>query len=314
MAENTNSPALAKARLIPLTEDGAESDVSQHITVQFNPASLKVTLSNTLKADSRGGDSETAAQYVDKSSSSLAVDLMFDTSVSSDGVDANSDVRLQTQKIAAAFMKPVEGNDDKLRAPSRCRFQWGAFKFVGMMSSYGETLDFFSPEGIPLRAKLGLALKEDRYQFERDDSVKAKRGELPRFGKSPNNSTQKESGENQTLNETLKNEKKDEAGFRSTALLNGIENVRQLGGQVLQVAKKDPAIADARQMDGSRASPGFNYGKSDTLGSRIPGAFSQVNKTIIRASSALDSAQQQAETAKKRLQSARNRIQDLRDN
>lgn len=50
---------------------------------------------------------------------------------------------------------------------------------------------FFSPEGIPLRAKLGLSLKEDKYQFERDESVKAKRQQLPHFSKLAKDSKKK---------------------------------------------------------------------------------------------------------------------------
>lgn len=317
MAEASNIPTLAKAKLIPLDDQGAESDESKHIKVQFNPSSLKVSLANTLKADSKSGDSGSAAQYVDKSSSSLSIELMFDTTVDFEEVKANTDVRLQTQKIAAAFMKPVEGSDDKLLAPARCRFQWGAFKFVGMVGSYNETLDFFSPEGIPLRAKLGLSLKEDKYQFERDASVKAKRGQLPNFSKAPKESKKQETAENQTLNEALKKEHKDEANFRNTAMSNGVEDTRQLNGQPLQVAKSDPAVPETRQMDGSSASPGFSHGQSDTLGSRIPGAFSQVNNThnqVTRAKRQAASAQQQAELTERRLQSARKRIQDVRDN
>ncbi len=61
--------------------DQVETDESKHIDVQFNPATLRVTLSNTLKADNRAGSggSGAAAQYIDKSESTLAVELVFDT-------------------------------------------------------------------------------------------------------------------------------------------------------------------------------------------------------------------------------------------
>lgn len=317
MAETGQVPSLAKAKLIPLDDKGAESDESKHIKVQFNPSSLKVTLANTLKADSKSNDSGTAAQFVDKSSSSLSIELMFDTTVEFDGVKANTDVRLQTQKIAEAFMKPIEGSDNKMLAPARCRFQWGAFKFIGMVGSYNETLDFFSPEGIPLRARLSLSLKEDKYQFERDEQVKAKRGQLPKFSKAVQDAKKKQTSDNQTMNEALKSEGKDEAKFRNTAMANGVEDTRQLNAQPLQVAKNDPAIPETRQMDGSSASPGFSQGNSASLGSRIPGAFSQINKTskqISQAALRVQQARQKIEQTKKRLQSASNRIQDVRDN
>ncbi|MCV2218466.1 CIS tube protein [Thauera sp. Sel9] len=173
---------IARAKLIPMNGDQVETDESKHIDVQFNPATLRVTLSNTLKADNKGGSggSGAAAQYVDKSESTLAVELVFDTSVTAElgaerreTVAANTDVRTLTKRIAEAFMKPQDAGSERPKAPVRCRFQWGSFQFTGMLSSYSETLDFFAPEGIPLRATLALTFKEDRYQFDLDPAVQA---------------------------------------------------------------------------------------------------------------------------------------------
>jgi len=165
---------ITRAKLIPMNGDNPESDESMHINVQFNPATLRVTLSNTLKADNNGNaGSRSAAQYVDKSESSLTVELVFDTSVKREGVAANSDVRVQTKRIAEQFMKPQNPTSDRPGAPKRCRLQWGRFQFTGLISSYTETLDFFAPEGIPLRATLALTLKEDRYQFDANEAATA---------------------------------------------------------------------------------------------------------------------------------------------
>jgi len=172
------------AKLIPMEGENIVKDENQHIEVQFNPSTLKITLSNTLKAEKHGGNSK-AAQFVDKSESSMSVELLFDTTVAwktvKKSVEANSDVRKQTKSIAEQFMQPQEPNSKRPKAPKRCRFQWGSFKFTGMVSSYGETLDFFAPEGIPLRATLALTLKEDSYQFDMDESVKAATREMPKF-------------------------------------------------------------------------------------------------------------------------------------
>lgn len=175
---------ITRAKLIPMEGERPVPDESQHIEVQFNPATLRVTLANSLKADNRGGSSGSgnAAQFVEKSESSLSIELLFDTTVKWESgkgsnnartVDANTDVRIQTKRIAQQFMQPQEPNSSRPKAPKRCRFQWGRFQFTGMLSSYSETLDFFAPEGIPLRATLALTLKEDRYQFDMDEKAKA---------------------------------------------------------------------------------------------------------------------------------------------
>lgn len=174
---------IAHAKLIPMEGDKVVTDETQHIEVQFNPSTLKVTLSNSLKADNKGGsgNSKNAAQFVEKSESSMSIELLFDTTIKWKSVEANSDVRKQTKRIAEQFMQPQDPNSKRPKAPKRCRFQWGSFQFTGMFSSYSETLDFFAPEGIPLRATLALTLKEDRYQFDMDESVQAAKRVLPKF-------------------------------------------------------------------------------------------------------------------------------------
>lgn len=212
------APTVVKAKLIPMDGDQPITDESKQIEVQFNPATLKVTLSNTLKAESNGGGgSGAAAQYVEKSESSLSIELVFDTSVERDGVPAYSDVRRQTQRVAEAFMKPQNPESERPGAPRRCRFQWGAFKFTGMVSSYNETLDFFAPEGIPLRATLSLTFKEDRYQFDLDDSVRAAERAQPTFAPA---------GPGITVADAAKDAGRDPRNWRDVAGFNGIENPR----------------------------------------------------------------------------------------
>ncbi|HMW80420.1 MAG TPA: hypothetical protein PLR94_08150 [Accumulibacter sp.] len=212
-------PQIAHARLIPMNGDQVESDETKHIAVQFNPATLRLTLANTLHANSAGGSGgrRPAAQYVDKSESSLAVELVFDTTCEQPGAPANSDVRKLTGKIAEAFMKPLDPDSARPRAPQRCRFQWGSFMFTGMLASYGESLDFFAPEGIPLRATLALTFKEDRYQFDLDESVQAAARQQPSFaagggGQSAAQATQAAGG--------------NPRQWRSVADLNQLENPR----------------------------------------------------------------------------------------
>ncbi|OZG70301.1 hypothetical protein BTA51_26635 [Hahella sp. CCB-MM4] len=201
-----------RGKLIPVTGNNDTPQNDEAIDVQFNPTTLKVSLSNTLKENQRNGNSR-AAQFVDKSSSSLTVELIFDTTFvdnssdqgtgssdsassnsgsspssggsSSQGSSANqiqqgSDVRNLTKKIAETFLKPRAGSNNRKKAPRRCLFQWGSFEFIGLVESYEETLDFFSKEGRPLRATLSLKLKEDRFQFrQRTEGVAAAQTDDP---------------------------------------------------------------------------------------------------------------------------------------
>lgn len=191
--------ALEKAMLIRL-DDGEEApsaetirgyrasseggDGERWLRVQFNPETLKTSLSTNLKASDRGGSGKAASQYIEKSESSLTLELVFDTSTSAPDIFeepagtgqttriVHSDVRRITRNLATFFLQtrdPKKANSKKPPPPSRCHFRWGSFGFTGMVSSMTETLDYFSPDGVPLRATVSLTLKEDRFQFQSYD-------------------------------------------------------------------------------------------------------------------------------------------------
>ncbi|MCQ8103719.1 hypothetical protein NP590_06350 [Methylomonas sp. SURF-2] len=259
------SGKLSKAVLIPLDAQNRDAAEESWISVQFNPASLKVTLANTLKDSKSGGGQSKAAQFVDKSESTLAIELVFDTSVleaenlgETDGGQTllHKDVRRQTQRIATEFMKPQDAESKQPKAPKRCRFQWGSFSFIGMLSSYNETLDFFSPEGVPLRATLALTFKQDNYQFDIIDLKDA----LSRQGRLAVD------GEGVSAADANLAANRDPKQWRDTALYNGMENPRHSDQQGVVMP---PSSAES----GSGSGGGFSYGQSYKLGTRIPGAF-----------------------------------------
>jgi Contractile injection system tube protein len=120
------------------------------VNVHFNPVSLKHTIENTLE-DSSGGS---AKQYVKQSTAKLKMELVFDTT--HDG----SDIRRITDQIAQ-FLQP-----DTQKVPPIVLFEWGVYKFQGMLESFDETLDFFSSNGMPLRAAVNISLSSQDKVFE----------------------------------------------------------------------------------------------------------------------------------------------------
>lgn len=293
----SSSPPLTKAVLIPMNGDQPDPD-ENHIVVQFNPTSLRVTLSNSIKADNKGGTTPNPAQYIDKSESTLAVQLLFDTSVpgavsgSTGGAandvqktettnrtsqanhEVNSDVRLLTKTISDVFMTSQNPGAERPSAPRRCRFQWGAFTFTGMVSSYNETLDYFSPEGVPLRATLALTLKEDRYQFDVLD-VKNDPRNFPSFAPG---------GEDVSAASATHAANKRPQQWRETALFNGMENPRLSAQSGLSI----PDISLGASVGISAgAGLGFRVGNSAALGTSIPGAFSLNTERSIKGNATL---------------------------
>ena len=263
---------ITRAQLIPVASLTDTPNMGDAINVQFNPSSLKVGLANTLKPPKRGSSSK-SSQFVDKSSSNLTIELLFDTTLE------DVDVRTKTKVIAEKFMKPIP-DGDKLKAPSRCRFQWGAFAFVGMVQSYDETLDFFSPTGTPLRATLSLKLTEDKFQFITNAATKAARNtpKLTSSGSGNANNTPESGGK--SVQQANQQSGKDSKEWRDTAMYNGIENPRFPPAPAIMVPGQSAAASVGTSIGGSinsavgeSVNTGFSYGASTSLGTGIEGAF-----------------------------------------
>jgi hypothetical protein len=129
----------------------------KRVEVQFNPETLKVTYSNQITPPP-GGDQSSGnpgLQFVGRGTTKLALQLWFDVTAMTDG--AENDVRRLTHKVIY-FMTPQKAPDGKKQVVPPVQFLWGSFKFDGVVESLEETLEYFSPEGIPLRAGITLGL------------------------------------------------------------------------------------------------------------------------------------------------------------
>ena len=124
----------------------------ESFAVHFNPQSLQYTITNTLR---NTGSGNTSKQYVSESTGKLTMDLIFDTT------DTGEDVRLHTVKVAQ-LMEPTESD----HTPPVVEFEWGLYTFGGMVETYRETIDFFSADGVPLRASVNLTLSSQDQVFE----------------------------------------------------------------------------------------------------------------------------------------------------
>jgi hypothetical protein len=161
-------PETRKARLIELDETLAEElPGGRSVTVPFNPDSLKLTFANQVQNNqpstgggSGGGDQSqgtSGRQFVGSGTTKLAVTLWFDAATASPKVD---DVRRLTQQVVY-FITPRPTRADATRfTPPGVRFHWGSFTFDGLVDGIEETIDYFSPDGHPLRASLALTLSQ----------------------------------------------------------------------------------------------------------------------------------------------------------
>jgi hypothetical protein len=138
-----------------------EINPDKTVKVQFNPETLKVNLSNQKAGGDQPGGS--AVQFVGKGTTKLSLELWFDVTASGEA----DDVRVLTRKVRyfiTPIKKTVSGRQQFI--PPGVRFVWGSFLFDGVMDSMDESLEFFSEDGKPLRARVSVNLSSQEIKLE----------------------------------------------------------------------------------------------------------------------------------------------------
>jgi hypothetical protein len=154
-------PTLKKATLQEISADTNASPVGAEIEVQFNPASLKLDLANRVEGgDSRGRQNR---QYLGKTSTTLTFDLHFDTA-DQGTTDAPVSVRTLTAQVEKFVLPKGDGNTKQ--KPPKCRFHWDELVIDGLIESVSIDFDLFASNGTPLRAKMGVSIKEQDAKYE----------------------------------------------------------------------------------------------------------------------------------------------------
>ncbi|MGB8167687.1 MAG: hypothetical protein WCF18_09380 [Chthoniobacteraceae bacterium] len=160
MAEDTTTVpgSTLQAKPIALARLAVVGKKDQAVTVHFNPASLQLQLSNELKDTSKTDHK----QFIAKITAKLTMDLQFDTT------NSGEDVMKTTRQIQAFLAPPAPagGREKKQIPPPVVLFEWGTLSFQGVAESYKETIDFFSANGVPLRASVNLTLSRQDQVFD----------------------------------------------------------------------------------------------------------------------------------------------------
>jgi nucleoid-associated protein YgaU len=138
----------AEARLEIVQPAEQRATIPQH----FNPSEYKLSKENTFAEIPIPGLESPPLQYVRGGAQVLTMDLLVDTS------DELKNVREEyVAKLQKALLK-----NDKLHAPPILDFIWAEQVFRGVLVSLDITYVLFHSDGKPLRAKLGVKLKEYR--------------------------------------------------------------------------------------------------------------------------------------------------------
>jgi Contractile injection system tube protein len=231
------------------------------LTVHFNPASLVYSVENSVSQQSSGPKK---VQYVAQFSGKLTMDLQFDTT------DSGSDVRTVTNQVAmfmqasgnasATAQNSAPPSDDGKstgpppKAPPVLCFQWGTYKFQGIMDSFKETIDFFSADGVALRALVSIGLSRQDKVFDEDAKLS---------GPTKAGSLVPSSIGDSAL--SLATRGGDPNAMRQLGSDNGLESLRFTGGTSMQVGAGVSLNPPAAFVTAPSASAGLGVGLGVSL-------------------------------------------------
>jgi len=143
-------PNLAKAFL--RIEQPVLPDAEAIIPIRFNPTEYQLQKQNSFADINIPGLETPPIQFVRGAGEKLTTELLVDTS------DTLEDVREKYVKKLRGLMNI----NRELHAPPIVRLVWDRDVFRGVLESLNVTYVMFRPDGVPVRARLAVTLKEFR--------------------------------------------------------------------------------------------------------------------------------------------------------
>ena len=133
-------------------------DTSKSVTCHFNPDTFKLEREVKWNVEVKEGKDVATVEFKGGQGHAMGpIELVFDTT------DTGTDVREEYKPlIEISKVDPAAKNSTTNQSePSKCRFQWGEFlSFTAVLTKLTETFTMFNPDGVPLRAKVGVTLRE----------------------------------------------------------------------------------------------------------------------------------------------------------
>jgi hypothetical protein len=215
-------PRRSRRPTSPPAEQFAEED---WLIVDFNPSTLRLTYNNQF------GDGKPYA-HARETVAKLDVELIFDTTEYGYTVmDSLSRLATMTRSDAVAPARPSSGTPPP---PSGkvpvIEFHWGDKVFEGVVESMVQTIEYWSLEGVPMRATVQLSLKETA---KTDPALDAQVNEPDPADFATAPVTPAETGDSDKPSTDAATRGGNAAAGRSIAAFNGLESMRGgIGGSV----------------------------------------------------------------------------------
>jgi hypothetical protein len=138
----------------------------------FNPEKYTISKSNSYKDVPTNKNSEPEKEFKKAGSTSLELDLLFDT------YESNENVAETTDKLWELMRPKAQANGENKLAPPVVVFEWGVFSFEAIIQSMKQTFTLFKKDGSPVRAEVHIS-------FDRADDPSDQPNQNPTSGGGP---------------------------------------------------------------------------------------------------------------------------------
>lgn len=129
------------------------------VPCMFNPAELKISKSNSWEAPPAKGGNAPKLRFQGGQSGTLALSLTFDTTRTGGDVSEHINSLLKVMDVDPAL--PASDKNRNSGRPPSVHLQWGQLRsFKAVIEQMSVTYTYFAEDGMPLRAKAELTLKQ----------------------------------------------------------------------------------------------------------------------------------------------------------
>lgn len=137
-----------------------ELESGSRIECMFNPAKFQFTTSNRWDSDRLPGRTAPMLRFAGGDAGSFSLSLVFDTTDTGNAVTEHTNKLLALMEIDTSI--PGYEQSKNNGRPPWTKFHWGRHlhTFKAVVTSANVTFTYFSHEGLPLRAKVDLALEQ----------------------------------------------------------------------------------------------------------------------------------------------------------
>ncbi len=128
---------------------------------QFNPDELSISTQGHFSTQERTGNDKPIIQYLGGTSSTVNLNLFFDTSASYEvGENMDKPVRKEADDVTkyTNVLMDLVSIEGKLHRPPKVTFKWGSLSLTGYVNDVKVNYTMFEMGGKPVRAQVGLTL------------------------------------------------------------------------------------------------------------------------------------------------------------